>query len=53
MRPIAIALALLVWACSQASDPRLNAGVVLTPDGVRIHPSAAVRVGDVGVVVSR
>ena len=50
------AAALLAFAalagCAQPSDPRLDAAVRVTPDGVRVYPSAGVRLGNVGVTVS-
>ncbi|MBM9593309.1 hypothetical protein [Roseitranquillus sediminis] len=49
MRRVLIAM-LLLSAC-ETSQPRVNAGVSVTPDGVRVHPSAGLRVGGVGVTV--
>ncbi len=42
----------LCAACAPASQPRLDAAVRVTPEGVRVHPSAVMRVGGVGVRVS-
>ncbi len=43
----------LCAACGPASQPRLDAAVRVTPEGVRVEPTAAVRLGGVGVRVSR
>ena len=50
-----IAMAMLMTACAacaHATGPRVDADVRITPDGVRVHPRAGVRVGNVGVTVS-
>ena len=45
-------LAMIILSACETSDPRVNAGVSVTPDGIRVYPSAGVRVGGVGVSVS-
>ena len=45
------ALLLGLAACDEPASPRVNANVAVTPDGVRVYPSASARVGGVGVSV--
>lgn len=46
---LALFLALMLAACS---DPRLNAGVSIGPEGVSIYPSLSGRVGVIGMTIS-
>jgi hypothetical protein len=39
-------------ALAACSDPTLNAGLRISPDGVRVVPSLSGRVGGVGVAVT-
>ncbi len=52
MRALACASLVALSACGTTSDPRLDANVRVTPDGVRVHPSAGMRVSGVGITVS-
>ena len=45
-----VAVLIMLAGCSPTS-PRMDAGLSVTPEGVRVNPSARVRLGGVGVTV--
>ncbi|WP_413871891.1 hypothetical protein [Albidovulum sp.] len=48
-------VAALLGLCSMVSgctEPRANAGIHITPDGVRVAPSVSTSIAEIGVTVS-